>query len=138
MCSVLILERAYVKYQYQQLFIFFFLGNWIGLAAFPLMKSCSREDSTFDPSAKMLSSSKTDKECMVNFEGTKAGPGTSYSGLNTLISEIKDSGYQNEEGSFDTGLDAWLQVLGSFFLFFNSWYVQIVVTAFFSASVFYQ
>jgi hypothetical protein len=26
-----------------------------------------------------------------------------------------------EEPTFDTGLVAWLQVLGSFFLFFNSW-----------------
>lgn len=26
--------------------------------------------------------------------------------------------------SYDTGLTAWLQVLGSFFLFFNSWYVH--------------
>lgn len=29
----------------------------------------------------------------------------------------------SEEPTFDTGLTAWLQVLGSFFLFFNSWYV---------------
>ena len=27
------------------------------------------------------------------------------------------------ELTFDTGLRSWLQVLGSFFLFFNSWYV---------------
>lgn len=26
------------------------------------------------------------------------------------------------ELTFDTGLHTWLQVLGSFFLFFNSWY----------------
>jgi hypothetical protein len=26
------------------------------------------------------------------------------------------------EPEFDTGLKTWLQVLGSFFLFFNSWY----------------
>lgn len=26
------------------------------------------------------------------------------------------------EPEFDTGLNTWLQVLGSFFLFFNSWY----------------
>lgn len=29
-----------------------------------------------------------------------------------------------EEPTFDTGLLAWLQVVGSFFLFFNSWYVD--------------
>lgn len=28
------------------------------------------------------------------------------------------------EPTFDTGLVSWLQVLGSFFLFFNSWYVR--------------
>lgn len=28
-----------------------------------------------------------------------------------------------EEVTYDTGLFSWLQVLGSFFLFFNSWYV---------------
>jgi hypothetical protein len=28
-----------------------------------------------------------------------------------------------DEPTFDTGLFSWLQVLGSFFLFFNSWYV---------------
>lgn len=27
------------------------------------------------------------------------------------------------ELTYDTGLKTWLQVLGSFFLFFNSWYV---------------
>lgn len=36
--------------------------------------------------------------------------------------ESKGSGYQNGEHEFDTGLMAWLQVLGSHFLFFNSWY----------------
>lgn len=29
--------------------------------------------------------------------------------------------YNNSENQFDTGFDAWLQVAGSFFLFFNSW-----------------
>lgn len=28
-----------------------------------------------------------------------------------------------EEPTFDTGFKSWIQVLGSFFLFFNSWYV---------------
>jgi hypothetical protein len=36
--------------------------------------------------------------------------------------EEKASGYGNAEHDFDTGLQAWLQVLGAFFLFFNSWY----------------
>jgi hypothetical protein len=31
------------------------------------------------------------------------------------------SGYHNPESQFDTGFMAWLQVAGSFFLFFNSW-----------------
>ncbi len=31
--------------------------------------------------------------------------------------------YGNEEQDFDTGLVAWLQVFGAFFLYFNSWYV---------------
>ena len=30
--------------------------------------------------------------------------------------------YSNGEQDFDTGLTAWLQVFGSFFLYFNSWY----------------
>ncbi|KAL1970544.1 hypothetical protein VTN77DRAFT_4188 [Rasamsonia byssochlamydoides] len=38
-----------------------------------------------------------------------------------LPEEPKASGYHNEEQDFDTGLKAWLQVLGSHFLFFNSW-----------------
>lgn len=29
------------------------------------------------------------------------------------------------EPTFDTGFFSWLQVLGSFFLFFNSWYVWV-------------
>lgn len=35
----------------------------------------------------------------------------------------EESSYNNHEPSFDTGVLAWLQVLGSFFLWFNSWYV---------------
>ena len=31
---------------------------------------------------------------------------------------------KEDEPTFDTGLFSWLQVLGSFFLFFNSWYVD--------------
>lgn len=39
----------------------------------------------------------------------------------------------SEETTFDIGLVSWLQVLGSFFLFFNSWYVVFART--FSMSV---
>ncbi|KAL2218741.1 putative MFS monocarboxylate transporter [Thermoascus aurantiacus ATCC 26904] len=35
--------------------------------------------------------------------------------------EKKASDYQNGEQTFDTGFMPWLQVIGSFFLFFNSW-----------------
>ncbi|KAN0072260.1 Major facilitator superfamily domain containing protein [Elaphomyces granulatus] len=37
------------------------------------------------------------------------------------LSVPKNSDYQNGEHVFDTGLKAWLQVVGAFFLFFNSW-----------------
>jgi len=36
-------------------------------------------------------------------------------------SEQQSGEKRSEEPTFDTGLLAWLQVLGSFFLFFNSW-----------------
>lgn len=40
------------------------------------------------------------------------------------ISTASDSPADKEsEPTFDTGFFSWLQVLGSFFLFFNSWYV---------------
>jgi hypothetical protein len=35
--------------------------------------------------------------------------------------QVKDSGYGTSERNFDTGLKAWLQVLGAYFLWFNSW-----------------
>jgi hypothetical protein len=35
--------------------------------------------------------------------------------------EVKDSGYGSSEQDFDNGLKAWLQVIGAFFLWFNSW-----------------
>jgi hypothetical protein len=38
-----------------------------------------------------------------------------------LARQEKMSGYEDAEHSFDTGLKAWLQVLGAFFLWFNSW-----------------
>jgi hypothetical protein len=34
---------------------------------------------------------------------------------------VQDSGYGTSERNFDKGLKAWLQVLGAFFLWFNSW-----------------
>lgn len=34
------------------------------------------------------------------------------------------SAEEKPEPTFDTGLTAWLQVVGSFFLFFNSWCVS--------------
>lgn len=38
--------------------------------------------------------------------------------------KVSDSpGDKESEPTFDQGLFSWLQVLGSFFLFFNSWYV---------------
>ncbi len=37
------------------------------------------------------------------------------SGINSPVEK------KPEEVTFDTGLVSWLQVLGSFFLFFNSW-----------------
>jgi hypothetical protein len=54
--------------------------------------------------------------------------GISDSDSNRPILGVKEPGYQNGESSFDTGLIAWLQVLGSFFLFFNSWYVGMTLT----------
>lgn len=41
----------------------------------------------------------------------------------TVAPQANNTGYNNAENEFDTGFTAWLQVLGSFFLFFNSWYV---------------
>jgi hypothetical protein len=38
------------------------------------------------------------------------------------VATPQDTGYDNTEQDFDTGIKAWLQVLGSFFLYFNSWY----------------
>lgn len=40
---------------------------------------------------------------------------------NSLVSDSPAD--KESEPTFDTGLFSWLQVLGSFFLFFNSWYV---------------
>lgn len=45
-------------------------------------------------------------------------------------SELQQSDYQNGDQGFDTGLKPWLQVLGSFFLFFNSWYVYLKRTSY--------
>lgn len=35
---------------------------------------------------------------------------------------------KDSEVTFDTGFFSWLQVLGSFFLFFNSWYVVLALS----------
>ena len=40
-------------------------------------------------------------------------------------SNISHSPEEELELTFDTGLNTWLQALGSFFLFFNSWYEYI-------------
>lgn len=49
----------------------------------------------------------------------------SHSPPSTALAEAgeRGSGYENAEPSFDVGLKAWLQVLGAFFLWFNSWSV---------------
>lgn len=42
---------------------------------------------------------------------------------NNDSSNVPDPAQEKQsESEFDTGLTTWLQVLGSFFLFFNSWY----------------
>lgn len=41
-------------------------------------------------------------------------------------SNISNSPEKEPELTFDTGLQTWLQVLGSFFLFFNSWLVHVL------------
>lgn len=39
--------------------------------------------------------------------------------------QIKDEQEsEHERTTFDTGIQAWLQVLGAFFLWFNTWYVR--------------
>lgn len=38
-----------------------------------------------------------------------------------VVKAEHNTGYDNAENEFDTGFVAWLQVAGSFFLFFNSW-----------------
>ena len=40
---------------------------------------------------------------------------------NALSSLEVSSATKSEEPTFDTGILPWLQVVGSFFLFFNSW-----------------
>lgn len=57
--------------------------------------------------------SETHPGCKENLFST----GTSEDGT---ASSQKDR-YDNVEQDFDTGVKAWLQVLGSFFLYFNSW-----------------
>jgi hypothetical protein len=50
---------------------------------------------------------------VVSDEENPSSPGISSPGEKEL-----------EEVTYDTGFFSWLQVLGSFFLFFNSWYVD--------------
>ncbi|KAH8700604.1 putative MFS monocarboxylate transporter [Talaromyces proteolyticus] len=49
------------------------------------------------------------------------GGDSSVSSAPSPPQEEKKSGYGNEEHEFDGGLTAYLQVLGAFFMFFNSW-----------------
>lgn len=48
----------------------------------------------------------------------------------TFAPQANNTGYNNAEHEFDTGFTAWLQVLGSFFLFFNSWYVYPLIVSY--------
>jgi hypothetical protein len=43
------------------------------------------------------------------------------------VPQANNTGYNNAEHEFDTGFTPWLQVLGAFFLFFNSWYVYVLI-----------
>lgn len=52
----------------------------------------------------------------------RGGGDTSMTSADGPPAVPKDAGYGNGEQDFDTGLKAWLQVFGAFFLFFNSWY----------------
>lgn len=56
------------------------------------------------------------------------GAGNNLHNGSEQTSDLSDSssGGETEEPTFDTGLNTWLQVLGSFFLFFNSWYVPFI------------
>lgn len=42
------------------------------------------------------------------------------------VAVLRNIGYDNAEQDFDTGIKAWLQVLGSFFFYFNSWYEYLI------------
>lgn len=53
--------------------------------------------------------------------GDRGEGDTSISSADAPPAAPKDAGYGNTEQDFDTGLKAWLQVFGAFFLFFNSW-----------------
>ncbi|KAL7800587.1 major facilitator superfamily domain-containing protein [Trichoderma afarasin] len=50
----------------------------------------------------------------------KESPNYAGSSENEVAMPPKD-GYDNTKDDYDTGVTAWLQVLGSFFLYFNSW-----------------
>lgn len=55
----------------------------------------------------------------------KENPSFAGSSENEVAMPPKD-GYDNTKDDYDTGVTAWLQVVGSFFLYFNSWYGSIL------------
>jgi hypothetical protein len=54
---------------------------------------------------------------------TRKDEESSCTNMNTpeILSGVE---YKNDEREFDVGVKAWLQVLGAFFLYFNSWYTH--------------
>lgn len=64
-----------------------------------------------------------DDEKTVGMSDGSGGEGDSPLHSGPSPPQEKDSGYGDVELDFDTGLKAWLQVLGAFLLFFNSWLV---------------
>lgn len=68
-----------------------------------------KDQSTMDPTRNMNADSKN--EVISTSESNPQSP------------ETQLSDYQKGYQTFDTGLTSWLQVVGAFFCFFNSWYV---------------
>lgn len=60
-------------------------------------------------------------------------PGSS----STVSPERKPVDFDGDDQHFDRGFKAWSQVIGSFFLFFNSWYVSFRTTEWISLSLFW-
>lgn len=50
---------------------------------------------------------------------TESGEWASNGSEPSLVPKMPD--HNEDEMTFDTGLKAWLQVVGAFFIFFNSW-----------------